>query len=141
MGRSSDRRQERVWHAISAALMAAAGMALGAASSNTALQLVGLCIAATGIYGLKGPFLTLVSEAFGSANAAAGIALVSTFGNLSGFVAPYMVGVIIERFGGYRFGLLFLAIMPFLGALVLFGWSRQRLAERNRQPQSYPTSV
>lgn len=126
IGRSSDRRQERLWHAIGAALMAAVGMAMGAAASNTALQLAGLCVATTGIYGLKGPFLTLVSEAFGSANAAAGIALVSTFGNLSGFVAPYMVGVIIERFGGYRFGLWFLAIMPFVGALVLFGWSRRR---------------
>lgn len=134
LGLSSDRRQERLWHAIGAALMAAVGMAIGAVSSNTALQLVGLCVAAIGIYGLKGPFLTLVSEAFGSANAAAGIALVSTFGNLSGFVAPYMVGVIIDKFGGYRFGLLFLAIMPFIGALVLFNWSRRRLAELNHAP-------
>lgn len=126
LGRSSDRHRERLWHAISAALMAAVGMAMGAAASNTALQLVGLCVAATGIYGLKGPFLTLVSEAFGSANAAAGIALVSTFGNLSGFAAPYMVGVIIEEFGGYRIGLAFLAIMPFIGALILFSWSRGR---------------
>lgn len=125
-GQSSDRRQERMWHAISAALLASVGMAIGAASSNTGLQLVGLCVAAAGIYGLKGPFLTLVSEGFGSANAAAGIALVSTFGNLSGFVAPYMVGVIIDEFGTYRFGLLFLSIMPFLGAITLLAWSKQK---------------
>jgi hypothetical protein len=52
------------------------------------------------------------------------------------------VGVIIERFGGYRFGLLFLAIMPFLGAVVLFGWSRRQRVGLDRQPHSYrPTSV
>lgn len=136
VGQSSDRRQERLWHAVGAALVSCAGLAIGAASSNTALQLAGLCLAAIGIYGLKGPFLTLVSEAFGGANAAAGIALVSTFGNLSGFAAPYIVGVIIEEFGGYRFGLLFLSIMPLLGAAILSGWSRRRPIRLNPQPDA-----
>ena len=127
-GQSSDRMQERRWHAIGAALLACVGLAIGAVSSGAGLQLFGLCVAATGIYGLKGPFLTLVSEAFGTANAAAGIALVSTFGNLSGFVAPYLVGVIIDEFGSYRFGLTFLAIMPFFGAVLLFVSSHTRRA-------------
>jgi MFS transporter, ACS family, tartrate transporter len=135
-GRSSDRRQERLWHAVGAALLAFTGLAIGTAASDTTLQLVGLCIATTGIYGLKGPFLALVSEGFGSANAAAGIALVSTIGNFSGFVAPYTVGIIIERFGTYRFGLLFLAIMPLLGAIVLLAWAHPFAAWRRNTSAS-----
>jgi len=83
------------------------------------MQLLAVCIAGAGIYALKGPFLTIVSSAFSDKNAAAGIALVTTLGNLSGFVAPYMVGVIIESTGSYRLGLAALGIQSILGALIL----------------------
>ena len=46
----------------------------------------------------------------------------TTLGNLSGFVAPYMVGVIIETTGGYRPALAALGVQSAIGALILFVW-------------------
>jgi ACS family tartrate transporter-like MFS transporter len=121
-GRHSDARQERVWHASVSAILAGSGLLAGALLDNGPLQLVAICAAAAGIYGLKGPFLTIVSSAFPDRRAAAGIALVTTLGNLSGFVAPYMVGVIIQATDSYRLGLGALALQAMIGALVLRLW-------------------
>jgi ACS family tartrate transporter-like MFS transporter len=118
-GNRSDARQERVWHAAASAGVAFIGLSIGAFASVLALQLVGVCIAASGIYGIKGPFLSLVSETFESSNAAAGIALVATLGNLSGFVAPYMVGIILERTDSYQLGLTALGASALFGSLLL----------------------
>src|SRR5690606_36230479 len=86
-------------------------------------------------------FLTLVSEVFGSRNAAAGIALVSTLGSLSGFAAPYMVGVIIERSGSYRFGLLALGLQSLAGALLLLACAKRPWLGLRRSAAGQPDDV
>jgi ACS family tartrate transporter-like MFS transporter len=118
-GHRSDMRGERVWHAVVPAIVAGVALIGGALLTSGELQLLAVCIAGAGIYALKGPFLTIVSSVFSDKNAAAGIALVTTLGNLSGFVAPYMVGVIIQSTGSYRLGLAALGIQSVLGALIL----------------------
>lgn len=125
-GAHSDRRQERVWHTSLCAFLAFLGLAVGAGVTSLPIQLSAVCLAAAGIYGLKGPFLTLVSESFGSVNAAAGIALVSMLGSLSGFVAPYMVGLIIGGTGDYRLGLLALGVQSLAGGLLLLASVRRQ---------------
>ena len=127
-GRRSDARRERLWHAVSSALLAGVALVVGAALSSGPLQLLAVCLAAAGIYGLKGPFLTIVSESFGDTRAAVGIALVSMLGNLSGFVAPYMVGVIIEATDSYRLALAALGVQSALGGLLLFIWYAGRVS-------------
>ena len=118
-GHRSDLRHERLWHAIMPALVAGVSLVIGALLDSAVLQLVAICVATAGIYGLKGPFLTIVSESFADSRAAAGIALVTMLGNLSGFVAPYMVGVIIGATGSYRPALVALGVQSALGALLL----------------------
>jgi ACS family tartrate transporter-like MFS transporter len=120
-GHRSDARGERVWHTIVPATVAGIALIGGALLTSGVMQLVAVCVAAAGIYAIKGPFLTIVSESFSDERAAAGIAMVTTLGNLSGFVAPYMVGMIIEATGGHRAGLAALGAQSVLGALVLFG--------------------
>jgi cyanate permease len=120
-GHRSDARRERVWHTIVPAAVAGIALIGGALLTAGVMQLLAVCVAAAGIYALKGPFLTIVSESFTDNRAAAGIAIVTTLGNLSGFVAPYMVGLIIEATGSHRPGLAALGAQSVLGALILFG--------------------
>ena len=127
-GHRSDVRGERLWHAASSAVVGGIGLVAGAVLTSAALQLVAVCVAAAGIYGLKGPFLTIVSQSFADTRAAAGIALVSSLGNLSGFFAPYFVGVVIQSAGSYRPALLALGVQCALGAVVLVLWQRRRAA-------------
>ncbi len=135
-GRRSDARQERVWHSIVPAIVAGVGLIAGALLTSGAMQLFAVCVAGAGIYALKGPFLTIVSSAFPEGRAAAGIAIVTTLGNLSGFVAPYMVGLIIESTGSYRPGLAALGVQSILGALILMKWRSGRTTWRQQAAQS-----
>jgi MFS family permease len=121
-GQRSDRQRERLWHAVAAAVLAGMSLLAGAFASSAPVQLAMVCIAAAGTYGMKGPFLSIVSEAFAGTRAAAGIALVSTFGNLSGFAAPAMVGVIIGATDSYRLALVALGVASALGGLLLCAW-------------------
>lgn len=126
-GRRSDARQERLWHAIAPAMLAGISLVGGALLTSAPLQLLAICLAGAGIYGLKGPFLTLVSEAFADTRAAVGIALVTTLGNLSGFAAPYMVGLVIDATDSHRLALAVLGVQSAIGAVILFMWkSRSR---------------
>lgn len=128
-GHRSDARQERLWHAASSAMLAGVALIACAMLSSGPLQLIALCVAAAGIYGLKGPFLTIVSESFADTRAAVGIALVASLGNLSGFVAPYAVGLVIDLMGSYRPALAGLGVMAAAGTAILIGWHRKHRAQ------------
>ena len=118
-GRRSDARQERIWHTMVPAIVVGAALICGALLTSGVMQLLAVCVAGAGIYALKGPFLTIVSSTFPDNRAAAGIAVVTTLGNLSGFVAPYMVGLIIEGTASYRLALAALGVQSLFGALIL----------------------
>lgn len=112
-GRSSDARQERIWHTIAACLLAALGFAGGAFFSSPALVIVSLGLAAIGTYVAIVPFWALPPAFLGGTAAAGGIALINSIGNLGGFAGPYIVGWIKETTQSYSAGMLALA-----GALV-----------------------
>jgi MFS transporter, ACS family, tartrate transporter len=134
-GHRSDARKERRWHAMVPAVVAGVALICGALLESGPMQLLAVCVAGAGIYALKGPFLTIVSETFSERRAAAGIALVTTLGNLSGFVAPYMVGLIIDSTGSHRIALAALGVQSVLGAAVL-RWRFK--AERPAAPSAIP---
>jgi ACS family tartrate transporter-like MFS transporter len=118
-GRRSDRTGERVWHTVAAAWVAAAGLAACFWITSPVLSLVALSVAAAGIYAVKGPFLSSVSESFSTRHAAVGIALVSSLGNLSGQFAPWMVGVIRDNTGQFQPALLALGLCSLAGGAVM----------------------
>ena len=125
-GRHSDRTGERVWHTVAAAWVAAAGLAASFVITSPILALVAISIAAGGVYALKGPFLSCVSESFSPKDAAVGIALVSSLGNLSGQFAPWMVGVIRDATGQFQPGLLALGLCSLAGGALMMLRKRVR---------------
>ncbi|MFN5717955.1 MAG: MFS transporter, partial [Bradyrhizobium sp.] len=52
------------------------------------------------------------------ASAAAGIAAINSLGNLSGFAGPFAMGYLKDLTGGFTAGLLLLAVVGLIGALV-----------------------
>jgi len=121
IGHRSDRVLERRYHAAVPAIIGAIFLALVATTTpNSALFSVILwSFAATGIYGLMGPFWSLPSEFLTGFSAAAGIALINCFGNLGGFVGPYAIGAINKRTGSFRGGLAFLGVSLFTSAMLI----------------------
>ncbi|MDF3883012.1 MFS transporter [Cupriavidus basilensis] len=121
VGQHSDKTGERRWHMIWCTLVAAAGMLIsGANAGSPVLSLIGLSMAATGalagiavMWALPGAILT-------GAAAAAGIALMATIGNLGGYLAPYMMGLVKQRTAHLEYGLYTMAISLLVGAIIIY---------------------
>ncbi len=95
--RSSDRRQERRWHAALAGLVGVAGLALvgllppDGSDGRNWLALAATTCACLGTFSALGPFWSLATEYLRGSAAAGGIALINGLGCLGGFAGPYLV--------------------------------------------------
>jgi ACS family tartrate transporter-like MFS transporter len=121
-GARSDRTRERRWHVAVPCLIGAAGFILTVMAPPTpAVALTTLSIAAFGIWGTLGPFWAIPTALLRGTAAAGGIALVNSIGNVGGFVGPYLMGWIRDATGGFTAGLLTLAAILVVGALIVLG--------------------
>jgi len=68
------------------------------------------------VFSMMGPFWAIPSSFLTGTAAAAGIAMINSFGNLGGFCGPYVIGLVRNSTGEFKGGLLFLG-----AALVLSG--------------------
>lgn len=108
----SDSTGERRWHVALPVGIGALAFAVFAADervgANVALAMVLFSIAAAGLHGYRASFWTLPTLFLSDVAAAAGIGVINCFGNLGGFLGPYMVGALSNNTGEYRGGMLFL---------------------------------
>jgi ACS family tartrate transporter-like MFS transporter len=120
VGSRSDRKRERRWHVAAPCLIGAAGFVLTVlAPATPAIALATLSIAAFGIWGTLGPFWAIPTALLRGTAAAGGIALVNSIGNVGGFVGPYLMGWIRDATGGFTAGLLTLAAILVVGAVIV----------------------
>ena len=129
VGRSSDRRLERRYHAAIPLIIAATSLVLlGTTATRSVLLSVTLwCFVASGILSHWGPFWSLPNEFLAGFSAAAGIALINCFANLGGFVRPYAIGAIGKKTGSFQAGLDWVAISLFISAMLILAL-RKRIA-------------
>jgi len=122
---SSDRSEERRYHALVPILAGAGALVLLGAAHSAFLTVALLSILAIGIYGCMGPFWTLPSEFLTGYSAAAGIALINSVGNLGGLAGPYLIGAIAMRTGNLYAGLALAGVSMFVSALLLLFLPKQ----------------
>jgi ACS family tartrate transporter-like MFS transporter len=89
------------------------------------LALAAICVAAMGIFAAISPFWELPAAALAGAAAASGIALINSLGNLGGFVSPYAVGVLVDKTGDSKSGLLMLSAVLLITATATFLYGRK----------------
>jgi ACS family tartrate transporter-like MFS transporter len=118
VGRHSDQSGERRWHVAAAAFVGALGLVLSAALQQSPLALVGLSLAALGLWSTLAPFWALPTTFLTGAAAAGGIALINSVGNLGGFLGPNVVGLARDATGGFTGGLVALALAVAVGGLL-----------------------
>ena len=110
VGRASDRRRERRRVVAACAIATSAGLVVALAfQHHTWLLLSGLAIAQIGLRSGAGVFWALPPELLGSRTAAVGIGLINAVGGVGGFIGPTLMGVLLDKTGGYTGGLLALA--------------------------------
>jgi ACS family tartrate transporter-like MFS transporter len=116
-GASSDRTGERRWHAAGAMLLGAAGYVLVVlAGGNPLLVVAAFCIVAAGADGYFPGFWPLPTAFLTESAAAAAIGLINSFGNLGGFVGPYILGYVRTATNSFDIGLALLAVSMVIGA-------------------------
>jgi nitrate/nitrite transporter NarK len=121
----SDRTGERIAHVVIPLAGVTAALLASSQVSSPVPTMAVLCVAAIGILANTPPFWTLPTSITVGTAAAGGIALVNSIGNLSGFLAPYLIGVIKDRTGSVHGAFALLAILPF--AALILTWQVRRL--------------
>ena len=118
----SDRMGERRWNLFLGCLVAGLGLVIAGRFMGTPWAVVGMSIAAVGLYGTKGPFWSMPSMFLTGTAAASGIAWINSIGNLGGFFGPTMVGWVKDYTGSFAGGLYVLAGLAVLSAAVTAFW-------------------
>jgi MFS transporter, ACS family, tartrate transporter len=121
IGRHSDRRGERRLHVAGSFVLAAAGALLAAGAGTLPTALIGLSLAAVGIWGVMGPFWALSTAFLSGTAAAAGIALINSIGNTGGFIGPWLMGWLKQVTDHYSAGLSAVAVILVVGAVLVLG--------------------
>ncbi|KQQ57074.1 MFS transporter [Pseudomonas sp. Leaf127] len=119
-GRSSDRHRERRWHLCVPLLMCAVGIATaGIAPGSTLPVLAGLIVAGMGASAALPMFWQLPPAFLSSRTQAAGIGLISSFGSIAAFLAPYLIGWMRDTTHSASLALYVLALLIALGSLLV----------------------
>jgi D-galactonate transporter len=119
VARSSDRSGERRWHVALPTLLGAIGFIISVQfSQNIALSMLGLSIATMGIMAALPVFWSMPTAYLGGMGAAAGIALINSFGNLSGFLGPTLIGMMKTATNSLNGSVYLLALCLLLGAVL-----------------------
>ncbi len=129
-GRRSDAKAERKGHAALALLVAAAGIAGSTLTRDPTLTVVAFTIGACGVFAILPVFWTLPTAVLSGTAAAAGIAVINSLGNLSGFFGPYAMGWIKDASGSFAGGLLLIAALAVMGAVIVLVLGHDPALER-----------
>lgn len=131
--RHSDRTNERTWHVVLACLLAAIGLIYAGQAAGLIGVVLALCLVNIGISCAKPPLWSMPTLFLSGSAAAAGIATINAIGNLGGFAGPFMIGWIKEQTGSFTGGLLFVAGLLILSAVltVFLAFSSRSASERN----------
>ncbi len=119
VAKSADRSRERRWHVAIPGLVGAVGLTLSVIyAKEPVLAIAALTLGLSGIMATLPLFWSLPTAFLAGTGAAAGIALINSLGNLSGFVSPYAVGLLKDATGSTDAGVYMLACGMVVGALL-----------------------
>ena len=120
-GWSSDRTGEKKWHTIIPRLLSGAALGLCYFTlDNVWLSVFLLSLAVIGFYCAHPGFWPMPGMLLGRTAAAASIGLINSFGNLGGFIGPYVIGYLTERNGNFAPAMLAMSAVAFASGLLVF---------------------
>ncbi|WP_198298366.1 MFS transporter [Bordetella genomosp. 8] len=135
--RHSDLKREKIRHLGVALVLAAVGFVFTTLMlGNHAAALFGLVVAAAGVYAANTMLWTLPTSLLTGTAAAAAVALINSLANLSGILAPPLLGWSRDVTGGYAATGIIFAAFVVLGALLTWAFWHSELAAGERHPNT-----
>jgi ACS family tartrate transporter-like MFS transporter len=121
-GALSDKSPNRSLHVAASCMLGAIGLLIAAAVPTLFGAMVGISISTLGVIAARPIFWTLPGSFLTGSAAAAGIAFINAFGNLGGFIGPYVIGLIKDKTGSFTLGIVATSLplaLSVVAALVL----------------------
>lgn len=129
-GMSSDRTGERKWHGILAAVLSGGGLIAAGLTNDPTMRMTALTVSAVGTFCSFPVFWTYPTAFLSGTAAAGGIALINSIGNLSGFLAPYMMGYMKDWTGSFDTGLFVLGGCVLISGLIILALGHDHRLEK-----------
>lgn len=127
--RHATRHGVSAWHIAIPAFTGAISIPLALLAGSPAATIAVITVTACSIFAALPNFWTVPTQFLTGLAAAAGIALINTFGNIAGFAAPYITGWLHDVSGGYTVPLCVVGgFMALSGVLMLVLRSMGRVA-------------
>jgi MFS family permease len=133
-GKHSDRHDERRFHLLIPMALAVVGLLGSTVVAEPVAKMALLSLASFGVFSTLPMFWALLPEMLGPAVAAVGFAVINSIGNLSGFTAPYVVGVIADVTGNTAGGLQVIGAYGCVALVILAVITGKRLHRTPGQP-------
>ena len=120
MGRSADATRKRRLHVAIPILMGTVGLVGSAAfATNPIVAIACLTLATMGTLTALVLFWSLPTAFLGGVAAAGGLAIINSFGNLAGFLSPYLVGLIKDATQSTNLALYIIASAVLIAGLLV----------------------
>ncbi|MHA6902909.1 MFS transporter (plasmid) [Ralstonia syzygii subsp. celebesensis] len=119
LSRSSDRRGERRWHSAITAILGAGLLAAAAYATSFPTALLTITLATAAIFASYTVFWAIPQESLKGTAAAGGIAFINSIGLFGGFFSPTLIGWTKDTTGSLQSGLLVIAALLVVGAVLL----------------------
>jgi ACS family tartrate transporter-like MFS transporter len=119
VSRSSDRRNERYFHAAISLLVAAVGLYFVGTTPSLTVRVALWCAAASGLASYLGPFWACPGEFLSGRSAACALAFINSFGSLGSFFSLSIIGSIAKRTGNLEGGFQAVAVALVLAAALM----------------------
>jgi D-galactonate transporter len=120
IGRHSDKHGERRWHFAASVGIAALGLGITTLTQgHLGASLAGLSLAVIGIASATPLFFTVTTEYLSKVGAAAGIALISSIGNLGAAASPAVTGAITAKTGSPVYSMYLVMGLYLLSGIIL----------------------
>jgi ACS family tartrate transporter-like MFS transporter len=125
---TSDRTGERIWHAVIPLLVTAIGLSSSSIWHPTSLGwiMLGFCVVGAGVYTYIPAFWSLPARQLSGTAAAVSVAVINSFGNLGGFVGPYLMGWLRDHTHSFAAGMAVLSSFQAAAALLVLGLRQKR---------------
>ncbi len=119
IGQSSSRRGEKRWHGALPVFLGALGMGVGIFVRNPFLNLGFVTLCAIGVYGPFGVWWSYPTSFLSGPAAAGAVGLINSFGNLGGYLGPYLTGVARSVTGSFQGAYVALAASLLISGLLM----------------------
>jgi MFS family permease len=113
------------WHIVIPAVIGAISTPLALFAGSPALTIAVITVTACAIFSALPNFWTVPTQFLTGIAAAAGIALINTMGNLAGFTAPYLTGILKDATGSLVVPMFVVGGFMLLSAVLMLVLSRR----------------